>query len=103
MQAETPIPPQKTVNQPPPSPENYTFQEGFYAQENVDPAVTKSLQIITKMCLYAFIGAFVVSILFFAWWGLKDYFVFGDKKYTFVALSLQTSIALGFEKIFRGR
>lgn len=81
MQAETPIPPQKTVNQPPPSPENYTFQEGFYAQENVDPAVTKSLQIITKICLYAFIGAFVVSILFFAWWGLKDYFVFGDKKF----------------------
>ena len=85
MQAETPPKMHdqvhETVNLNPPSPENYAFQEGFEIQENVDPAVAKSLQIITKICFYLMIAAFIASIFFFAWWGLKDYFVFGGEKF----------------------
>ena len=72
-----------TASDAPPisNPEAYAFAEGYHTQDNVDPAVTKSLEIITKICLYAFIGAFIASIFFFAWWGLKDYFVFGGEKF----------------------
>lgn len=81
--SENPLPdPQSFATKPSmPSPENYEFNEGLQVQENVDPAVSLALYYIQQTCFYLFVAAIIASILFFGWWGLKDYFVFGDEKF----------------------
>lgn len=81
MQIDTSEKPQPNNSPELPSPENYTFNEGNYNQQNVDPAVTLALYYIQKTCLYLFVIAIIGSIFFFCWWGLKDYFVFGGEKF----------------------
>lgn len=50
-------------------------------QQAVSPSVDASLRWIRWFVLGLTVFAFVASIAFFTWWGMKDYFVFGKKDF----------------------
>lgn len=39
------------------------------------------MKAIKIICLIAAILVFVISIMFFGWWALKDYFIFSDSRF----------------------
>jgi hypothetical protein len=39
------------------------------------------MKAIKIICLIAAILVFIISLMFFGWWAMKDYFVFGDSRF----------------------
>jgi len=39
------------------------------------------MKAIKILSLLSFILIFIISIMFFGWWAMKDYFVFGDSRF----------------------
>jgi hypothetical protein len=49
--------------------------------EPLEPSVATSMRWIRWFIVAATVFSFIASIAFFTWWGMKDYFVFGQKTF----------------------